>query len=81
MADYQYARAAVNGLWDINHPSRVDGESNQIYLVDELLAAVPGVAIRTACSGTICIVTTDRDLTQAEQDTIAAKVSDHRNNV
>ncbi len=80
MAEYNFTRNVVSGKYDIDNPDRVDGESKQIRLADEIETALPGVDFVVRCNNSECKVITDGDLTSGQQTTLDNVVSAHQNN-
>jgi hypothetical protein len=81
VATYNYSREIVDNLYDIDNVARVDGEGNQIYLAQEIEAALPGKNFNVVCNGADAAIIFTEDLTAEEQTTLGTIVSNHKNNV
>ena len=80
MFTYDYVRANTDGHYDINNPARIDGSGNQIWLADEIIAALPSKPCRVICNGTLCSIEFETELTAGEKTTLDTVVANHKAN-
>ena len=80
MNEYNYTREIVDSEYNINNPARLDGEGNQIFLGDEIVAALPGKSFKILGDAGVCKIQFDTALTDGEKTTLDTVVSNHKNN-
>ncbi len=78
--DYYYVRAVTAEGYDVNNPLRVDGESFQIYLSNEIEVALPEKKFKVICNDTNINLCFETELSSAEETTLTTTVNTHKNN-
>lgn len=84
MTKYNYTRTldVTNNCYDINNKDRVDGSSNQIYLVKEIKVAIPNKHFNIICNGLDVVIDFfNYTLSGGEETTLNTIVSNHKNDV
>ena len=82
MAEYIYVREdSIGGVnYNIENPERLDGESKQIRLAQEVEAALPGKTFKLRCDGSEVKFVFDVALSGGEETTLTNTVTAHKNN-
>lgn len=82
MYKYYYTREIVNNAYNIDNPLRVDGEGNQIFLVDEIESLFPNKRFKLFCGNNLVnVVFYDSSLTDDEKIDLDECVYNHKNNL
>ena len=80
MFTYSYTRALVNGLYDIENISRVNGESHQIHLGVEIEAVISGNSFKVEGHGVDLDIIFNTELSAGDETILDQAVSDHKEN-
>ena len=81
MTPYNYLRELVDGKWNINNQYRVDGNGDQIQIVEEIKTAIPGKFPNMVAKDENVTFEFAGDLSAGQHTTLTQVVNDHKNNV
>ena len=80
MVTYSYTRSVDSHGPDVDNPSRVDGNGNQIFLYTEILSQIAKNLTRIIGNGEDLDVIFTAELSTEEKTLLDTIITDHKNN-